>query len=39
MGNMVRPMRPTMTITIERTAEKTGRSIKKFTFIGFWNFT
>ena len=32
-GNMVSPMMPMMTISIEITIEKTGLSIKKLTFI------
>ena len=33
IGNMVRPMMPTMTINMEMTAENIGLSMKKLTFI------
>lgn len=35
MGSIVSPMKPTMTITMEMTAEKTGLSMKKSAFMGY----
>lgn len=38
IGRRVSPMNPTMTMRMEMTIEKTGWSMKKFTFMAAWGY-